>query len=453
MGIDKRPVSELSLWPHQYDAVVRCEQYFQAGVHRAALVHMPTGTGKTGVMAVLATRRALQKPILVVCPSAALVDQLRADFASDFWEKIGAAKEWQPDRTLKLLPSNLDPVIETMVDSKGQRLIVVGTIQSLQQIHVEGGTRKLKDHIGTVIFDEGHREPAPLWAEVVRGLEVPTILFSATPFRSDLKIFDVDDKHIFFLSFKEAASKSLIRSVNIVTIKLPLNPMEFAGQIINTRDRLLQEKQFPPQCKMIVRAGNEEDVYDLFNAFAELLKKRKDGVLALHHNFVLEGDKGRQLRPDVPRDLRTRSEKFLVHQFMLTEGIDDPSCTMLALFEPFENERQLVQQIGRLTRQPGTIGEKATPAYVLARAEDGVDRMWDRFLAYDAACIANGGKPPIRNSQHVLEKLVDALPKMDYFAGQFRERINLDHVGGHDLCEAWPSSVLLRQRGSVDRRA
>ncbi len=193
---------------------------------------------------------------------------------------------------------------------------------------------------------------------------------------------------------------------------------------------------------MIVRAGNEEDVYDLFKAFAEFLKGRQDGVLALHHNFTLEGNEGRQLRSDVPRDLRTRSEKFVIHQFMLTEGIDDPSCTMLALFEPFENERQLVQQIGRLTRQPGDIGKKASPAYVLARGEESVDRMWNQFLAYDAACIDNDGKPPIRNGQEILERLVNALPKMDYFGGQFRERIDLNEA---DLTEdlQFPQSALI----------
>lgn len=60
---------------------------------------------------------------------------------------------------------------------------------------------QLHGRVGTILFDEGHREPAPSWARVVRGFCVPTVLFSATPFRGDLKIFDVDDDHIHFLSF------------------------------------------------------------------------------------------------------------------------------------------------------------------------------------------------------------------------------------------------------------
>jgi superfamily II DNA or RNA helicase len=41
---------------------------------------------------------------------------------------------------------------------------------------------------------------------------------------------------------------------------------------------------------------------------------------------------------------------------MLIEGVDDPTCNMAALYEPFENVRMLVQQVGRLVRQLGKIG-------------------------------------------------------------------------------------------------
>src|SRR5262249_1141783 len=198
------------------------------------------------------------------------------------------------------------------------------------------------------------------------------------------------------------------------------------------RDELVGAGRFSKEHKMIVRTDSENTVTELFHAFVELLRDRDEGVLALHNNFDLKGDAGAQQRPDVPQDLRLRSERFLIHQFMLTEGIDDPLCTMLALHEPYENERMLVQQFGRLTRQPGKIGEKAADAYVLTRRGDEVDRMWGRFLAYDTACIANSGKPPIRNDRKVLKDLVDALPVMDYIGGKFRERIDL---GDADLTE------------------
>ncbi|MDS1138765.1 DEAD/DEAH box helicase [Nitratireductor indicus] len=429
MAITDRDPAELKLWDHQIAAVRAVEKYFHTGSDRACLVHMPTGTGKTGVMAVLATRRAASDPVLVVCPSAALVEQLIKELNADFWDRIGAVAEWRPDEVLQVLPSSVSDLVDKLEGVGGRRVIVVSTIQAMQQIHSAGDDVKLHGSIGTIVFDEGHREPAPLWAKVVRGFAVPTVLFSATPFRGDLKIFNVDDEHIHFLSFQTAVEDSLIRAVEIQESALPDDKATFAAAMITERDALIRDGVFDPDCKMIVRAGTEEDVSELFDAFVAALNGRPDGVLALHNRFGAWGEVGAQRRSDVPDDLKNRPEKFLIHQFMLVEGIDDPACTMLALYEPFTNTRMLVQQIGRLTRQPaGELGQKAANALVFAREGDGVEAQWKTFISYDAACIDNGGRPPLRNGAEVLRKLVDALPQTDYIHGQFRNRVDLDQI-------------------------
>jgi hypothetical protein len=113
---------------------------------------------------------------------------------------------------------------------------------------------------------------------------------------------------------------------------------------------------------------------------------------------------------------------------MLIEGIDDPACTMLALYEPFTTERQLVQQVGRLSRHDGVAGNPIASAYVLARTGDKVPKMWGGFIAFDEACIRNGGKPPVRNDAAVFHDLVKALPEVDYVSGKFRTRVELNQI-------------------------
>ena len=155
-------------------------------------------------------------------------------------------------------------------------------------------------------------------------------------------------------------------------------------------------------------------------AFSEALADRDDGVLAIHNNFKKSGSPGAQKLGEVPSDLAERSERFLIHQHMLTEGIDDPACTMLVMYTAFTNERQLVQQVGRLTRHPGPLGQMAPPALVFGRPEDRVLSMWDRFLAYDQACVDNGGRPPLQDQEFV--NRLEALPDLDYVEGRFRRR-------------------------------
>jgi hypothetical protein len=97
-----------------------------------------------------------------------------------------------------------------------------------RQIHSVGDIGCLNGSVGTIIFDEGHREPAPLWPAVVREFNVPTLLFSATPFRGDLKVFNVDDAHIHFLSFEDAVARALIQRSRIRLFDL--EKYRFAGQ-------------------------------------------------------------------------------------------------------------------------------------------------------------------------------------------------------------------------------
>lgn len=379
-------------------------------------------------MAAVGRVRAEAGPVLVVCPSAALVVQLEAQFRSDFWNRIGAPEAWRFSNTARLTISKVDTIVQKIAAAAGEPVAVFATIQALQQIHADPVEYdKLAQVFETVFFDEGHREPAPQWGRAARGLNAPVVLFSATPYRNDLKIFEVNQDYTSYLSFQAAAQDGLIRPVDVEERALPLAPAAFAATVIALRDDLVAAGRARPGDKLIVRADDAAEVEDLFEAFRVQLEQeqRDDGVLAIHDTFRHEGAEGAWKGNEVPPNLARRNERFLIHQHMLTEGIDDPSCTMLAIYSPFRNERQLVQQVGRLTRHPGPPGVVALAALVFGRAGDGVANMWHRFLSYDQACVDNGGRPPLRDRAFV-DRMLAALPELDYIEGQFRRRADLE---------------------------
>ena len=94
-GVDKRPdqqiiESQMSLFSHQRTAVNEVEKYLDGGEH-AALLHMPTGSGKTRI-AVRAIANAFlrQEPTLVVW--IALTEELCEQAINEFkqtWNAIG----------------------------------------------------------------------------------------------------------------------------------------------------------------------------------------------------------------------------------------------------------------------------------------------------------------------------------------------------------------------------
>lgn len=416
----------LKLWKHQADAVETCLSYLENHPDEVSgLVNHPTGSGKTGIMAVLSALQAVSGPVLIVCPSSALVDQLIRELSSRFWQTIGAPDSWHPGRTERLYPSNLGAVLKLLNRGSQTPTVIVATVQALQQIHKDPSYRDLVGKFSVVIFDEGHREPAPSWAAAVRELRAPTLLFSATPYRNDYKLFHVSLEHIHFLSFQRAASEGIIRPVQILESDLSNNVSRFAAQIIDKRDEMIARGLIDKGDKVIIRAHTEQNVQDLFDAFCAQLSTRPEKVLAIHENFYLREERGNTLARDVPPNIRSRSERFLIHQFKLTEGIDDPACRVLALYDRYTTERQFIQQVGRLTRHPGQAGTVAPPAFVLGRTGDGARDIWDRFLAYDQACIDNGDKPPIRGAEVVTE-LLKAMPGFDYIGGKFRTKVDFD---------------------------
>ncbi len=438
---------DLELWPHQRAAVEAVGAYFASGSERGCLIHMPTGSGKTGIIATIASLRSIEKPVLIVCPSAALVEQLTQQFRESFWEKIGANDTWKPDQILNMLPSKIDEILEFLEENSDKRVLLVSTVQAAQQADAEGNISKLHEHVGTILFDEGHREPATSWARVVRGFGVPTVLFSATPFRGDFKIFDVDEAHIHSLAFVDAVEQGLIRGVEVDEQELPRAKDTYATALVEKVDQLVAVGRLSSDGKIIVRCASEESVIEMHQALSAVLDGRDDGVLAIHDNFKAQPSDG--LWAKVPENLATRTERFLIHQFKLIEGIDDPSCTMLALYEPFSNTRMLVQQVGRLIRHPGPLGAEVPRAYVLASNGSNVAADWQGFLAYDLASKEEE-KPMVRNDARILQNLISALPKLDYVLGKFRERPDLDAPDLHDDLRFPSSAVVFKVDPELD---
>jgi superfamily II DNA or RNA helicase len=426
-SINSQPTFEAlprELWQNQQDAVRMCDRYFRSHSTGAALVQMPTGSGKTGVIAVVASVRAIQKPVLVISPSAALTEQLRTDVGSKFWDDLGIGTAWRPQRTFQVLPSAAAEMSKELGAEQAGRLILFTTIQALLQLEADHAEAYewLRQSIGTAIFDEGHREPAPLWARTVRKLRVPTILSTATPFRNDLKMFNVDTNHVQYLSFHDAVTRRLIRDVKIETVAA-MGAREFAQEIVERRDRLIRSGSMPSTTKVIIRCASESSVREMHNALRRILAGRSEGILAMHDQFRKNHA---TLLGAVPHDLRKRNERFLVHQFILTEGVDDPSCSILAIYEPFSTARQLIQQIGRVIRHPQPCVSAAPPAQVIAIEGDGAQKNWDGYQAFDLECAKAGGRPPLRTGAGVARELAKSLPEIDYSFGQFRRKVPLD---------------------------
>tara|TARA_R110002124_G_scaffold243235_1_gene408304 strand:- start:10317 stop:13706 length:3390 start_codon:yes stop_codon:yes gene_type:complete len=483
------------LWGHQRSAIAFaaayvCSDHGSADGLEAALIKMPTGTGKSGVVATIARCLPKVRRVLVLTPRTALTDQLKSDIACRFWRHIGyPAPEgaiWSntlvPPARVELLLPNSRVLGAITQGAEDERLVVVGTLQALNQIRSTRDRleKKLRSEgalsdraaeqlsqasaamtwlqgFDLVIVDEGHYEPAPAWSRSVRELARPVILLSATPFRNDYKLFQVRGKFVFNFPFPAARDQNIVRAIEFVPLsdggKARAKPVELEPDEDGKISRALTAEdqtavatfvaglkaELPKlwrrvpvaSPRVIVRAGSFEVLELLQSAIERELGERPVLVHERVRNGSTKDDDG-VVKPAPTHRHRSVTAaiqkyplaRFWLHQTKLLEGIDEPTFVVVALFDGFTNTRQLVQQIGRVLRSTDTTRVQHQTAFVLAPAGAlaEVEREWERFIAFEHH-TAEHRADIVQSEAYLPEKIVEQMPEMQYVDGRFRSRL------------------------------
>jgi type I site-specific restriction-modification system R (restriction) subunit len=132
--------------------------YQDGDVRGSALVHMPTGSGKTGVIAALARCIPEVSSVLVLTPRIALREQLLRDIRERFFNRL----ERRPQ--LDLLPKEVIELVGPFGNLEFEvfdNTVFISTVQKLQSMSRRNREQfdYLSQNVSLVIFDEGHYEP------------------------------------------------------------------------------------------------------------------------------------------------------------------------------------------------------------------------------------------------------------------------------------------------------
>ena len=420
---------EAKLWKHQSEALAFALKHLKAD-SSACLLRLPTGTGKTGVIACL-TMLANQGSSLVLTPWAHLRDQMVSDLERGFWLKLGVP-----------LPSvNVAPVLPTtakrlLADATCRVLVATFTTLNDLRLNRPDIYSALKSAVSLVIVDEGHYEPAVQWSKAVKGLASRTVLLTATPYRNDLKLFRITDpaKSAHHFTHKKAEERHIIRPLAFESLatepRIPAMAQAFAKMWKAAKRANTLPSKEP---RAIVCCGDSVDIEQTVTHL------RAAGVEALGVHEQFEGSRRKHLRKDVP-DPRKVNFDVWVHQNKLTEGLDDHRFSCLALFTRIRNDRKLIQQIGRILRKDA--GDRNRPALLVAPNAYAVEDQWSAYRAFETELR-------LLEPQHfrdVVETLLGAQPEVEYFEGRFRTRFNPGELSAKPQVII-PPSVLVRLSG------
>jgi superfamily II DNA or RNA helicase len=305
---------ELELWDHQIQAVRLLRDYLRTAPEGAALIRMPTGTGKTGIMAVI-SQFSIGGSILIVVPWAHLKTQIRAELQGGFWRKLGISS-FNPRPVILFTPTNFPEL------SQASPSVIVCTYQTLQVIQQTNPTayHSLRKHIDLVLADEGHREPAPSWSLAVRGLAKPSVLFTATPYRNDFYAFKIAEGFVFRLPHRVAETERYIRSVTVHERNVTGDASQFVDELISFYEGPFQSLKPSTVTlpRVIVRCENDSEIQEI----AALLRERSHSAIEIHDTFTDSEEEGRYHAVPQPSN---KDATFWVHQNKLIEGLAGPN--------------------------------------------------------------------------------------------------------------------------------
>jgi superfamily II DNA or RNA helicase len=424
-------------WPNQKKAAEVAGDYLDANKDQQAMIRMPTATGKTVVIATLAQLLDDYKRVLVVAPWESLVGQLEREISAKLWMKVGESTSLAARPTKVFTPV----VLTAALNKVKQAGVLICTNQTLQALRGNNNAfQRLRKWTTLALVDEGHREPAPRWAEAVRDLECPTVLFTATPYRNDLQLFDVDRDYFYSYTFGEALEHRIVREVEFIEGAWSRDAAstidEFVTKLLAARKSIGKEVSLQPEeMRVIVRCSEAADI----KAVATKLQARGESVIGVHERF--KDTNGAIFRREVPNP-DAETARFWVHQNKLIEGLDDPAFRLVAIFGAFPNARNLVQQVGRVIRNPTrAAGQKA---FVLAHQQDHQRDLWNRFIDYEQNVRdrKEAGQSELKAFDEFIASHTNA-PRF-YLLGDFRRHLRADEVNDPRQVVQMRKSVLVR---------
>ena len=387
--------SENHLLPKQTVALQSLLAWFgpdSATREQIALVSMPTGSGKTGVMACLPyflgsiglidqplptgnPSYRFDKPILVIAPDLEIAKQLE--------RQLSVSKEGSIDETFLvrrgIVPEDnirdILPVakkIESTSDLKDQHsLQMTGDliIANAQKFLLPGWELELPDNMfRLVVVDEAHHHPAKTWRRIVQKFnsQAQVVFFTATPYRSDGKKVLEDTPLAYHLPLRDAVREGIIRKTNFEELE-PINDLQhfefrnrdiYDGKEIHDMGRMVTVLQ---RVKSLLDSKNKDQqlpggVQHMAIAIAKNVNyanRLLDLWNAIYPNDTAEtyySEKAGYEKVSTMAKLKNNELRLVIVVAMLLEGFDHPPISIAAITCKISSGLKFAQFVGRAQR-------------------------------------------------------------------------------------------------------
>ena len=342
-------MTEMKLFDYQKDMAMRIEKAFR--LYRSVMAQMPTGTGKTVVLASVVESFLGEHPlksVWIVAHRRELVSQIQETIERVFSNRLAEKEDGASDN---LIEKPLDSSLFTLRSS----LIKAMSIQWLARHYDEIG-----EEPGMIVIDEAHHALAKTYKEMWDRFPKAKFLgLTATPCRLNGKGFiDLFDVLVQSWSVPEFISKGRLATYDFVSIK----SNGVTQRLIDSLQKRGADGDYQNK-EMDMLLNKRPSIERLYRSFEEYGKDRKGIVYAInisHAKKIVElyqehGIKAVAIDSNTPAAERQADiEAFkkgdiqvLVNVDIFSEGFDCPDVEFVQLARPTLSLAKYLQMVGR----------------------------------------------------------------------------------------------------------
>ncbi len=375
--------TQLPLFSHQRDAVDQIQKYLNDDMH-AALLHMPTGSGKTRTaMRVISNIFMKDKPALIVW--IALTEELCEQAVEEFqntWKVIGDRKI-----TVSRLFGKHSPKLSGKINDEYEGFMVA-SMGKINSVLDDGFLTILADHVKLVVMDEAHHVIAPTYKRTIEILalkhrETKLLGLSATPGRTLEKseenlqlanffgmnkvMLTIEDKNpIRFLIDNEYIAEPDIAIIEHTDELTDRDKSQISARL-DIPDKILEKLGSDIIRNIKIISIIEELVHQGQNriiVFTPSIKNSRDIAMILSARnltaYYIDSNLSNQLRNQIINEYKRESDKeiILCNVNILTAGFDAPKTSAVVIARPTKSLVMYSQMIGRAIRGPKVNGNK-----------------------------------------------------------------------------------------------
>ena len=331
-------MSKFKLYSYQQEALEVIQAEFKNNVFKQ-LVVLPTGSGKTFLMAAVA--KHFNKKVLIIAHREELIQQAYKKIKL-FWRKadIGICKAKKNELNHQIVLGS----VQTCVSPK--RLVQLK-----------------KENFEILMIDEAHHSTAKTYQKIINELGFSgdnkklLVGLTATPMRSDKKnLGDLFDKIVYSKTISEfieskflcpITGRRILTSFNLNGVKSKMG--DFAvGELataVNSKERnqFVFEKfqEYSSGRKALIFCADVKHCHDLAQLFNE------NGIKAK----AAWGNMKKDDRKKVLKNFASGKTQVVMSCGILTEGFDEPSIQTVVMARPTKSKGFYIQMIGRGLRK------------------------------------------------------------------------------------------------------